>query len=191
MALRAFVGIAVSYGIREAIARTSAALARSGADVRWTAAENLHLTLKFLGSVEPASLKQLENDLAVVAVRYSPILLSVAGLMAFPNRRRPRIIGVGCGGAIGEIQRLAEDVEACARRIGVPPEGRDFRSHITIGRVRSGRGAEALRSLCESRIDTPFGEMRADAFTLYESLLSPTGSRYTVLRKFPLSAGIS
>ncbi len=72
--------------------------------------------------------------------------------------------------------------------LGFPPQERELTPHITLGRVRSARGWEALSRLLKASGDRSFGLSRIDQITLYRSQLRPDGAVYTPLVTFPLAA---
>lgn len=152
-----------------------------GADFRWQSDEQLHLTLRFIGEVE----RPLANDLvhAMAGLSAPAFDLRLSGLGTFDHRN---------GGAIWAGVEPAEPVKALAARIericqsvGLPPERRAFRPHITLARWKGPRSREA-RSFLDGRTVTsePFA---VDRVVLYESRLSRHGAHYEEVESFPLS----
>lgn len=144
--------------------------------LRWTTPDQWHVTLRFLGSVEPGREKQLRRLLEEVSARAQP-----ADATAGP---RPR----GLGGAVwmlpvAGLEPLAGEVEESTRDIGRPPARRPFRGHLTIARARHPRGLAGL----------PAGPMSArwtvEELTLVASTLRPDGARYQVVGRWPLGVG--
>lgn len=183
--LRAFIAIELPAPTREAIRRETAALKGAlGKDlVRWVPPENLHLTLKFLGEIPPVHVEFVGQMLAREAAAFAPFEMQVAGLGAFPNAKRPRVIWVGLGAPapLGSLQRA---VEAGVRRLGYEDEGRPFSPHLTLGRVRQNlpaAGLEGIRRALESAQLGAIPAARVEAVHLFESALEPGGSVYTKL----------
>jgi 2'-5' RNA ligase len=171
--------------VRERLAAVQERLRRVQADVSWVRAENIHVTLKFLGETEPKRLERIRPALAEVARAGVPFSMEVAGVGSFGGRI-PRVVWVGVGEGAEPLTQLAGQVESALARVGFPKEKREFTAHLSLGRVRSPRNAEALLSALQEARGEAFGTMAAAHFELMQSELHPTGSVYTVLDRFPL-----
>jgi len=97
----------------------------------------MHLTLRFLGDSEAAALAALERVLAELGTRCAPFALRLAGLGAFPNERKPRVLWVGLDGDMAALQLLQRQIEEAVQGLGWQAEQRAFRPHLTLGRVRA------------------------------------------------------
>jgi 2'-5' RNA ligase len=186
MTMRAFVAVDVAEAVRKAVAREQEALRGCGGDVKWVAAENLHLTVKFLGELgdEPAGL--LQAALAEEAGRWRPLTLAYAGLGCFRRGRDPSVVWAGCSGDVDRLAALAGAADRLAEQVGVPRETRPYSPHLTLGRVRLPRNGRRLLEAVEARARVPFGEDRVDRLVLYRSTLTPEGPVYEPLAAFPL-----
>jgi 2'-5' RNA ligase len=178
-AVRAFVAVLLPADVRAALAAVAGTLPVRGAGLAWVRAENLHLTLRFLGAVEPARLPALRDAVTEAAGAAAPFRVRLAGLGGFPAGRAARVVwaGVEAGGAeLGELHAALE--RALAAR-GVPAEGRAYHPHVTLARARDPRGAPGLAAALGR--DVRFGEVAVMALHLMRSELDPRGARYTVL----------
>jgi 2'-5' RNA ligase len=175
--IRLFVGLRPPPAVREVLAAT-----RGGVEgARWQDDEQLHLTLRFAGDTDPRAADELFDRLS--AVRAAPFELAVAGVGHFERRGRVEALwaAITPNEQLAELQRM---VERAARAAGLSPEPRKFVPHVTIGRLRP-RAAGAGEWLVRH------GDLRAPPwlvtdFRLYESHLSPSGSRYAALAAWPL-----
>lgn len=140
--------------------------------VRWTAPENLHVTLKFLGEVEEPRLSAVKEALG--RIKQPPFEMGVEGMGTFP-----RIVWVGCTGPVGPLAAAVE--EACTA-LGFERERRAFTPHATIGRLKDPRAGRRLKLDPEAA----FGRQRVESFRLMKSLLGPDGPVYSDLAVFPL-----
>jgi 2'-5' RNA ligase len=156
-----------------------------GAAVRWVKPENLHVTLRFLGTIASERVAELVRDVAAETGRIAPLRLRLAAARLFPSPRRPRVVALG----IEPEAPLASLVAALERGVvaaGCAPEARRFRPHLTLGRIPPRADFPSVTAS-----DTP----EADAFDvnevlLFRSDLHPSGARYTPLERVPLrSAG--
>jgi RNA 2',3'-cyclic 3'-phosphodiesterase len=159
--------------------------------VRFTPAENLHLTLKFLGEVEEAKLKSIYPAVHELTAKEGEFTFQLTGQGIFPNPARPSILWIGCANYAG-LTKLAANLDHITTSIGVQPENRTFKPHLTIARVN-----QSTRSSDYPAISTGFtsqkfdlvGNVLVDHLTLYKSDLTPGGAKYTVVEQFPLASG--
>ena len=182
--IRSFVAVDVTAPVHAAIAALQAELARVRADVRWVRAEGMHVTLKFLGSVDSGLLERVRAALVVALAERPALEVGVRGTGAFPSLRRPRVLWVGLDGA--GLSELAGIVDAALLPLGFAPEKRSFAAHVTLGRVNSLRGWPALEEQFKAHLDDDFGSSRIDAVTIYRSTLRAGGAVYSALWTIPL-----
>jgi 2'-5' RNA ligase len=183
--MRVFTALPVTEPAREQVVGLLGSLRRTAWPVRWVGEVGLHLTLKFLGEVPQERAGAIEEALRFAAEGTGPLPLRLNELGAFPTANRPRVLWVGVETPPG-LELLQDRVERRLAEIGFPPEGRPFRPHITLGRVRGGqrlppRGFEDFGGRFEP---APF---LADRLVLYESVLTPAGPRYEALATLDLA----
>jgi 2'-5' RNA ligase len=112
--------------------------------------------------------------------------MSLGGFGAFPNFRRARVLWLGVEGD-ARLELLHHDVELACEAAGVPVEGRPFRPHVTLGRIRSPIAVERARALARAARGVPFSATQhVAAITLFDSVLAPAGARYRRLHAAPL-----
>ena len=188
--LRAFIAVELPLGAREALEDVIAdlqALALTG--VRWVRPEGVHLTLKFLGNIESASIEPISQAMSQCAALNPSFELSLGKVGVFPNLRAPRVIWVGLEGALEPLlglQRALENELAC---LGFVPERRPYSAHLTLGRIREGtppaqrrRVGDALGGVLEvGSVEIPVKDI-----SLIKSTLAPSGAIYTRLFSAPL-----
>jgi RNA 2',3'-cyclic 3'-phosphodiesterase len=189
--MRLFTALALPLVVREHLLRIQQVLRQNTPrdHVRWTSPDQVHLTLKFLGEVEPSLVDGLINRLKEISPRHSPLELRTDVLGSFPHARSPRVIWVGLGGDLDQLRALQLDVESKCAGAGDNQEQRPFSPHLTLGRVRPGppsQAAELGRSVL--RIATPAAVgWCQDEFQLIRSYLDPQGARYEILARVPLA----
>ena len=167
------------------MAREIDALRPQAAGVAWVAAENLHITLKFLGGVEDTWL----SDVAAAVGKAADVRafdVELRGLGAFPAPTRPRVVWAGTADAPA-FAELAAGVDRALIAFGFPPAERGFTAHVTLGRVRAPRRDPALAAALTAAATRPFGTLRVARLSLMRSDLSPRGARYTELHGWPLA----
>lgn len=134
--MRAFIAIELPKEIKDALANLQSQLQSAGADAKWVAPQNLHLTLKFLGEINDKQLEKIAAVLEETAQRNRPFQLSINSLGAFPTASAPRVIWVGVDKGEAECKKIAAEIEEKTALAGIPKEEREFSCHITIARVK-------------------------------------------------------
>lgn len=183
--IRAFIAIDLPPSIQESLDKQTARLRQTLGDdlVRWVPAQNMHLTLKFLGALPLSHLDFIKRMLTQSADSNSQFDLQIGGLGSFPNSKRPRVLWAGIHAPAG-LPTLQKMIEDGATRLGYNKEERPFSPHLTLGRVRQGLSAQELH-----KVSTAFsifqlgkiGTARVDSVYLYQSDLNSEGSVYTKL----------
>jgi RNA 2',3'-cyclic 3'-phosphodiesterase len=180
---RLFVALELPDDVRRALARwrERAVQVREITGVRLVAAEDLHVTLCFLGWRWVRDVDAIASACRVVAAE--PVAALRSGEPLWLPRRRPRVLTVSLedlDGALGHAQALLSD--ALAARGWYEPEARPFLAHVTVARL--GRGAPVR---CPE-LTAPRGPtFEGSRVTLYRSRLSPAGAKYEALASVELT----
>jgi 2'-5' RNA ligase len=191
--IRSFIAIEFPAEIQQRLDQVSRQVRQRlsglpGSIVRWVPAENIHLTLKFLGDVSVANLDLLQEMLLAEAREHHAFELSVGGLGAFPDLHRPRVVWVGIQ-APPELAALQGGIESRMEKLGYPREERPFSPHLTLGRItRNANNTEARQigdALQAAKVGF-LGVVGAGEVRLFKSDLKPGGSVYTCLFTAPL-----
>ena len=187
--MRTFIALNLPSRERQRIHRAVRVLREGGLPVRWVEADNLHITLKFLGEIRPERVAEVEASLAGVASATQPFTLMLEGFGAFPTLRRPRVIWMGAQ-ASPELRCLKQDLEWALAECGFEAETREFHPHLTLGRADPGDRAGVFRGLDELVAGlhlTCEGAVRT--VDLMRSSLSQEGAQYSVLSAVKLGGG--
>ena len=175
--------------VRRRLATVGEKLGASGADVKWVAEENLHITLKFLGYVEPDRMESVARAVERVVDGMHGFDMTLSGVGAFPKVSRPSVIWVGVTKGGEELKQLADRTEDALERIGFAREPRGFSAHVTLGRVKSPRGRDRLCKLIESAPegrDEPVDSVKVGSVAVMKSDLYHSGPVYTVVKESDL-----
>jgi 2'-5' RNA ligase len=159
---------------------------------RWTHADNLHLTLRFLGDTDAAQRAQIEAALASIAAAAPAFRLAVRKPGAFPSLRKPNIIWLDFGGDLDMLTPLQAQIETAAQAAGFAAEDRAFAPHLTIARAQKNaapallaRAGELLRA--ESAAPDALALFPVQHIHLIRSDLHPAGPVYRPLALFALA----
>jgi len=180
--VRLFIAIEIPEHIRASFASLLKEFRAIAPRVKWVRAENLHVTLKFLGETESMKLGALQNVLSAVRSP-EPVNLEFRGLGFFPNEKRPRVFWAGME-ASPNLKSLAADIDQVAYRIGFPLEERPFTPHLTLARFSLPGIPPKLLQVMKEKSSQPFGSLTAGEFHLIESKLKPSGAEYTTVQTF-------
>jgi len=184
--MRTFIAIPLPAECRAMLEQMQQSLRPYKADVRWVAITSIHLTLKFLGEVDPQIVPRMAGALAEAFKSEHGFGIRLHGLGCFPNIRMPRVVWCGIEGEMEGLIRLHRKVEAVCSEFGFAPENRPFHPHLTLGRVNGNRNLQPLLDCIKMGSDLECS-FRADHFNIYKSDLKPQGAVYTVLETITLS----
>lgn len=155
--------------------------------VRWTAPDQMHLTLGFFGDVtEDLELKLREK---LSTIEFGAFFLPVNGVGAFSSKSAPKIIWIGVGKAHPHLFQIHKRVQEAALAAGIEPDLRPWHPHITIARCRE-VSAQALRKFLQVHAEFDAGMIRVEAFHLYSSKLTPAWPSHTREMSIHCSSGL-
>jgi len=179
--IRTFIAIELPKEIHDNLQKLQNDLKDSMSDVRWVKYGNVHLTLKFLGDTKVSKLESIGKTIQNIADKYSPFIISLAGIGAFPNSHKPSVVWTSIEKGKDEISKLANEIESAMEKLGFPREKRSFKPHLTIGRVREIKHPSAMMNALENPNVGEIGEFMVDRVKFIKSQLDPGGSIYTTL----------
>ncbi|MEW6186914.1 MAG: RNA 2',3'-cyclic phosphodiesterase [Thermodesulfobacteriota bacterium] len=184
--IRSFLAVEVPEEQRAAVSGIIGELKRIPSGVKWVIPDQVHLTLKFFGSISPETVEGISRTLTPIVAGISPFPLSLEGLGGFPNLFRPRVIWLGIGGDTAALKGLQQSAEKALGSIGIPKEDRPFRGHLTIGRNKNPKINEELTGRLSQGIKSEGVPFSVKEVVLFRSDLKPSGSVYTRLKVFTL-----
>ena len=197
--MRIFIGIDLDPEVRARIGRFLEGVEGFAPDARWMRPESLHITLKFIGEQPPEQVEAITERLR--RVESTAFEIRAGGHGFFPTAKAPRVFWIGIH-AGPQLAELAGSIDIATTELGIPHEERPYSPHLTLARAGAGRrsgspkwrkddGPNATFAVLEKRLaamaDLDFGKMTAREFILYQSQLSPAGSKYTKLQRFALN----
>lgn len=192
--MRLFVALDIEETIRQRITVFLQGIQNFAPETRWVKPESLHVTLKFIGEKPEEEVSRIQHALGTIQA--APVSLAFRGYGFFPTARAARVFWLGIEPDAG-LPNLAAQVDATLTALEIPREEHAFTPHLTLARSGSGapykkredKQSPRFQRLQEELFTMPpvdFGTMTAHEFFLYQSKLSPGGSRYTKLSSFKL-----
>lgn len=185
MSIRSFIAVDPSPEVSEHLGSFIQRLSKETKGFKWVDPEAIHLTLRFLGDVEPSTLETLKDRLPQAVSGLAPISLQARGVGFFPNAQRPRVVWAGLEGEVEKLKALQARVAEAVEGFDVKPEeDRDVTPHLTLARVKDPQSAVGVARILQAGRESDFGEFVVSSVILYKSDLTPSGARYTKLETF-------
>lgn len=159
-------------------------IARLATDaVRWSPLTNTHLTLRFLGDVDPQQIGAVGTALDAACAGQRAFQLSLGALGCFPTIKKPSVIWLGVGGELEKLHALFARVDAAMAPFAEKPDFAEYHPHLTLGRVKSTARSRTrwLGEKLQHEILAGQAVWQVDHVVLFKSELSPKGSTYTAL----------
>lgn len=181
MKQRIFIAINLPDDLKKEIVAVQNKLKGFDWPVRWTVADNIHLTLRFLGSITDQGIEQVKSIVEQATKNYNSFSLTINSFIAFPSLKIPRVICLN----VEENNELFELQVAIASPIeeqGIGEfERHSFTGHITIGRVKP--VTANFRALSKMEFKSEFEVKSAE---IMESVLKPEGPVYSIVQSYKL-----
>ncbi len=182
--VRAFLSIDIDdQSLLSQIEQIQQRLDTQAAKMKLVEINNIHFTLHFFGDTRQDKISQIQDHLAKIEIE--PFEIRVAGVGAFPNKRRPRVIWIGVSERGEKVRNLKLEIDSLLKDIGYQTEKRKYTPHATIARVRHVKDSERIASNLEDLVDESIGSMTVSGFTMKKSTLTPTGPIYDTMWRLP------
>jgi len=183
--IRTFIAVNVSDATRRMIDTLQMIFGHSRKLIRFAPPENVHVTLKFLGDVDPAIMPELISKIETSIRSFQKFDYICTGTGVFPNDHRPRVLWLGITQGSEILSNLSKTLDESLKTMPIKLEEREFKAHITLGRIK-----ETRRPLAELNqfLKFPFEPIHnpVEEVILFQSTLTPNGAIYTPLHNFPL-----
>ena len=157
-------------------------LVQTGAELKLVEPPNIHITVRFLGNITPATVDKIFEEMK--QVQFAPFNVQIKGLGAFPNPSYPRVVWAGITEGADQLKTVFSQLEPRLRGLGFTPDSKGFSPHLTIARVRSGRNKAQLAKVITENADYKFGAVNAKCLRLKKSDLTPRGPVYSTFKEF-------
>ncbi|MCK4659549.1 MAG: RNA 2',3'-cyclic phosphodiesterase [Phycisphaerae bacterium] len=186
--MRLFIAIELSDEIKASLRKTQRELSAFDRAVRWVTADQMHLTLKFLGEVPDTRADDIRAATERIAQVSSPFEIAVGGCGCFPPKGRVRVVWMGVEEASGALAECNEHCESIYAEIGFERERRAFSPHLTLGRIREDKTDGRLREAVEA-VQADIHRQKATEMCVVQSTLTPHGARYAIISRHSLKGG--
>ena len=184
--VRTFIAVELSQEIKENLKGIQEELKKANADMKWARPDNIHLTLKFLGSTPAQQIPEIAGELKSGLAGFGSFSIEIAKLGSFPEKGKPRIIWAGVNAGSEDVIRLQGKIENSLKRFNFAQEDREYAPHQTIGRAKGFKNMERLQELMKTKNAVQLGNMIVENVYVIRSDLKPEGPVYTVLENILL-----
>ena len=186
---RVFCAIELSEAVRQQVIQHIARLKEAVPDARasWSRADNIHLTLKFLGEISLPQVEKLSEAASRSVGGFAPFKIVLGQTGIFPKHGSPRVLWIGVNDFEGKLDELHARLEAESEKAGFPREPRPFHPHITLARLRKPQHASTLAA-AHKAIEFEHAEIAVSKLLAIRSELSGEGSKYTVISRHSLGS---
>lgn len=187
--MRLFFAIELSEALRTALDHAITPLRVAEPELAWVPLGKLHFTLKFIGDVSDDDVPRLASAADTVAARHRRFEMTLGGIGAFPNFRRAAVVWMGVE-SDPRLELLHHDLELACGEAGFELEGRPFRPHITLARIRTPLGTERLRPFARAARRIAYAASdEVQGLDLLASTLGSSADRYRRVHAAPLRGG--
>ena len=153
--------------------------------VKWVDANNIHLTVKFLGDTDSSLLDTIKKELSNIGKQFPIINCSINKVGAFPNLNKPRVYWIGIDPQNDDIFELAEQTDKAMSQLGFEKESRKFQAHLTLGRIKISYELSDLNQYISNYKVEP-KQLTINKLRLYKSTLIRQGPIYECLHEVKL-----
>lgn len=188
MQIRSFLAFDISDEVKENLTKLIADFSKKEKGIKWIPPENMHVTMKFFGSIDQDQLLgPVSNTIEDIVKKFKATTLACQGIGVFPNWKYPRIVWAGFIGDIDNIIDMQTMIEGGLETYDLHKDEREFRLHLTIGRASGSLKNSPIMELAERLGPIALGLVNVDRLVLYKSMLTKQGAVYTNLKEFLLS----
>lgn len=182
--VRAFLAIDLDDDLKPKINKIIKEFKEIDTKIKYVELANLHLTLKFFGDIDTNGLDLINKAIANVVSEFKPFTIKISGCGAFPNNNRIKVIWVGIEDDT-ILKDLHDKLDKEFSKIGFDKD-KKFSTHLTIGRMKSGKNKNQVKSTIEKFSDFEIGEMEVTNISFKKSTLTPSGPIYEDMEIFEL-----
>lgn len=156
---------------------------KKASNVRPVPKEQMHITLKFLGDTDAASIPILCSELKDRLSSFSGFGLAMKGMGVFPDIRNPRVVWIGFEDP-EELIKLSDAVTEAVSSLKLRCDKKKFSPHVTLGRIN---GKTDLSAILEKYREKEFCRFRCTSVNVMRSELTPKGAKHSVVCRIELS----
>jgi 2'-5' RNA ligase len=179
--IRAFIAVEIDSQTGQKISELISILKKSNADVKWITDGQMHLTLKFLGNIDKDKVRGISEAISDISDNFNSFKIAFSKIGAFPSLNHPAVIWLGIDKGAESLKTLNEKIETALEKLGFEREKREFKPHLTLGRVRSDKNMPGFTKLLKETAFYLANDIQINKLTLFQSDLSPKGAIHSII----------
>lgn len=183
---RLFIAADLDNTARQQLTEFMRTVAHCGGKINFTAPENLHITLAFLGDTQDREIPKIIQAAADAVHGVKALTFCVQGAKLIGPEESPKMIWANVTEGHDSLAALADNISAAIAPLGFKPETRPFNAHVTLARIKYAKDPHELENRISPAAEKFFGKIHLQAVTIYESILKPTGPIYLPLHSCKL-----
>lgn len=182
---RTFIALKIHPGEKMRMIMDYFKQALSAEKIKWVDSEIMHITIAFLGDTDEKIIPSISDKISRMSLNYSPFELIFRSTGVFKNIRDPRVIWIGTE-TNPVLQNMKMRIDDELSEYGFEKETREFKPHLTIGRIKWIKNTSVLEQAIQRYKDQEIQRELINELIFYESILKPEGPVYLPLFNSPL-----
>ena len=180
--IRSFLAIELDDSLKKNVLTLQKEFKKIDGDIKYVDPENMHITLKFFGDIDLKQVNELSIFIEKVFSNYKSFNLNLKGSGAFSNEKHMNVLWVGMENS-EILKKLHDELDLEFSKIGFK-KNKSFKSHLTIGRVKSPKNKDLIYNTLKNNRDFQIGQMNVNKIVLKKSTLTSNGPIYEDLKVF-------
>jgi 2'-5' RNA ligase len=185
--MRIFISIEIPEKIKDTIEKLIEEMKQVVIPIKWIEKKSLHVTLKFLGWIDDKKIEELADVTSKCVKDCGDFELGFAGIGAFPDLKRPRVIWTGISEGKDRATGLAECLDKKLAKLGYRSEDSDFSPHLTVGRIKDRIDLSALTRFISEKAGLILGSFDVDHISIMKSSLKRSSPVYEEIKRIRLT----
>jgi len=153
--------------------------------IKWVETFNMHITLFFVGETHDEMIQKISSELENLLKNKKPFTLKGEGIGLFKNFNNPRVLWLGIEKS-EYLEQVKKEIDQMMRNFGFAIENREFKPHLTLGRIKRIDNKSKLKNILNHYMDVNFHDFYIDKIIYYESRLTSSGPVYKVIKQVAL-----
>jgi len=183
---RIFIAVNLDLSIKKELSDIQQKITIGDSKIKWVYPELMHITLEFLGNQLPKQIEIIRQILKRITGHCKTFVIDLSSSIGvFPSLKKPRVIWVGIDKGSIELEMLSKLIKTDLQKKHLLSDNKEFRSHITIGRVKYLNNRNSLTDSIDHIVSKKISQ-KVNSIELMESKLTPTGPIYREIISFPL-----
>ena len=184
-ATRCFIGVELEPHLIGLSQKAIGRLKQTVHHARWLSADQMHVTVKYLGEVDNRDLLQVCQVMRRACEGLAPFDLALDGLGTFPKGKPPRVVWARVAEGVEQLAGMYEFLDRELAALGIPQEGRAYTPHLTLGRLQPGNDLAQLENSLQTIARDVVSRCTIEGLALFTSERLRGDFVYEVIDKAP------